>query len=102
MAKVEVKITEAAFKDIDQIEKYYSESSAKKQIKVIYKKFDDLEKQPLSGRPVPELADENIRQVKAGNYRIIYHVITHYFLMVLRVFSYKRKFNPDDDLDFNQ
>lgn len=101
MAKVTVKISQATFNDIDQIAEYYSESSAKKQIRAIYKRLDDLEKNPLRGRPITELQDKNIRHIEAGNYRIIYHVIDEYFLMTLRVFHHKRNLNPDKDLDFN-
>lgn len=99
MAKV--KISEKAMKDITDIGEYHSEATAKKQIKAIYKRFGDLEEQPLRGRPIPELQDENIRHVEAGSYRIIYHVIAEYLLMVLRVFHYKRNLNPNDDLDFD-
>ena len=102
MAKVEVKISKMALEDIDQIADYYSVPAAKKQIKAIYKGFDDLEAQPLKGRPIPEMQDKNIRHVNAGSYRIIYHVIAEYLLMVLRVFHHKHNLNPDDDLDFNQ
>jgi len=99
MAKV--KISNKAMQDIDQIEDYHSESAAKKQIKAIYKRFDDLEQQPLMGRPIPELDDKNVRHINAGKYRVIYHVIAEYLLMVLRVFHSRRNLNPDDDLDFN-
>lgn len=101
MAKVTVKISNKALNDIDQVGEYHSETTAKKQVKAIYKSFDDLEQQPLRGRPIPELQDKNIRHVNAGYYRVIYHVIADYLLMVLRVFHHKRKLNPDDDLDFN-
>lgn len=99
MAKV--KISEKAMEDITKIGEYHSEITAKKQIKAIYKRFKDLEQQPLQGRPIPELQDRNIRHIDAGSYRIIYHVIADYLLMVLRVFHHKRNLNPNDDLDFN-
>ncbi len=101
MAKVEVKISNKAMEDIHQIGEYHSPETARKQIKAIYKRFDDLEQQPLRGRPIPELNDKNIRHIEAGYYRIIYHVIAEYLLMVLRVFHHKRNLSPDDDLDFN-
>lgn len=99
MAKV--KISNKAIEDIDHIENYHAPTAAKKQIKAIYKRLDDLEQQPLIGRPIPELSDKNIRHINAGSYRIIYHVIAEYLLMVLRIFHHKRHLNPDDDLDFD-
>ena len=99
MAKV--KISGKAMEDITRLGEYHSDTTVKKEIKAIYKRFEDLEQQPLRGRPIPELQDENIRHVEAGSYRIIYHVIAEYLLMVLRVFHYKRNLNPNDDLDFN-
>ncbi len=61
MAKVIVRISTKALDDIDQIEAYHLHATAKKQVKAIYNRFDDLELQPLRGRPIPELEDENIR-----------------------------------------
>jgi len=31
-----------------------------------------IKKQPQSGRIVPEIGDENLREIISGNYRIIY------------------------------
>jgi addiction module RelE/StbE family toxin len=36
---------------------------------------DRLEKFPLSGRIVPEVGHEDIREIILGNYRIIYRII---------------------------
>ncbi len=36
---------------------------------------DRLEDFPLSGRVVPEIGQENIREIILGNYRIIYRVL---------------------------
>lgn len=99
MAKATVKYTKKAVEDLDEISAYYSPES--KQIKIIFDRIDDLKEQPLRGRPVPELNDSYVRQINAKNYRIIYHVVAEYLLIILRVFSYKRQFDPDEELDFN-
>jgi addiction module RelE/StbE family toxin len=101
MAKVIVKYATKSLEDLDEIEEYYSDNPLSKQIQTIFDRIDDLKEQPFRGRPVPEMQDKNIRQIEAGNYRIIYHVIAEYLLMVLRVFHYKRHLNPDEDLDFD-
>ncbi len=74
MAKV--KVSEKAI--LLKLANIIQNQQQKKQIKAIYKRFEDLEQQPLRGRPIPELQDENIRHVEAGSYRIIYHVIAEY------------------------
>ena len=101
MAKVTVKFAPKAKDDLDEIEEYYEDYPNSKQMKQIFERIDDLKQHPLRGRPIPERQDKNIRHILAGNYRIIYHVVAEYLLMVLRIFHSKRKLNPDDDLDFN-
>jgi addiction module RelE/StbE family toxin len=102
MAKVTVKYSTRAVDDLEEIEEYYNQYPSSKQMGQIFGGVKDLKVQPLRGRPIPELKDDkNIRHINAGNYRIIYHVIAEYLLMILRVFHVKRNLNPDDDLDFN-
>lgn len=99
MSKVTIKYTKKAKEDLEDMSQYYSPNS--KQRKIISKRIDSLKKQPLRGRPVPELGDKNIRQVEANNYRVIYHVAAEYLLMILRILSFKKPLNPDEDLDFD-
>lgn len=101
MAKVIIKYAPKSLDDLDQIETYYSDYPSSKQISLIFEYIDRLKEQPFRGRPIPELQDENIRQINVGNYRVIYHVIADDLLMILRIFHFKRNFNPDSDLDFN-
>lgn len=99
MKKVTIKYTKKAKEDLEEMSEYYSPKS--KQRKIISERIDSLKKQPLRGRPVPELEDEHIRQVGANNYRIIYHVVAEYLLMILRICSFRKPLNPDEDLDFD-
>jgi toxin ParE1/3/4 len=41
----------------------------------VFKVTDRLEDFPLSGRVVPEIGREDIREIILGNYRIIYRVL---------------------------
>jgi plasmid stabilization system protein ParE len=99
MAQVIVKLTKAALDDIDQITNFGSDKYIKKQLNLIYQKLDEL-KTVLGGRPIPELKDFNIRQVLAGNYRIIYHLVSSDFLVILRVYHAKRILDPESELNF--
>ncbi|WMX16227.1 type II toxin-antitoxin system RelE/ParE family toxin [Aureispira sp. CCB-E] len=102
MAKVTVKYSTRALNDLEEIEEYYNQYPSSKQMGQIFQQVEGLKVQPLRGRPIPELKDDkNIRHVNAGNYRVIYHVIAEYLLMILRVFHVRRQLNPNDDLDFN-
>lgn len=61
----QVKWTEQALKDVEEIGQYIENVSihyAKEQVEGIFEKVKQLEKYPLSGRPVPELKDHTIRQ----------------------------------------
>jgi addiction module RelE/StbE family toxin len=69
--------TEPAVDDLDAIHSYISRDSdvfANATILRILESVDRLEYYPLSGRIVPELGDEKMREILVGNYRIIYEV----------------------------
>ena len=59
--------------------------------KRLKKSAERLEKFPLSGRTVPELSRNEIREVIVDNYRIIYKM-TPKKIFVLTVFESHRKF----------
>ena len=101
MAKVITKLSKPAEADIIGIEDKYSEAAAEKRIKAIFQRIDDLEQFPLRGRPIPELNDLNVRQIDVfKEFRLIYHVVDEYFLIILRIFPYWKPLNPDEDLTF--
>lgn len=66
-----------AFQDLEAIVSYIAQDSAAYAsivLKTIISQTKTLARFPRSGRIVPEFADENIREVFAYNYRIIYRL----------------------------
>ena len=53
-----------------------------------------LESSPRSGRVVPEVSDESLREVIHGNYRIVYRV-RHDIIEIATVFHGARMFRLD-------
>ncbi|MGM0587588.1 MAG: type II toxin-antitoxin system RelE/ParE family toxin [Bacteroidota bacterium] len=78
--------------DLRNIFNYISHDSrvvAKVFINRLYNSVDQLRKFPKSGRNVPEIADEKIRELIISNYRIVYRVNKE-MIEILTVF-YSRK-----------
>ncbi len=72
--------TDFAKEDIKSIYQYIAKDSehyAERFIEKLIQKVDLLEHFPQSGRVVPEFANESIRELIEGNYRIIYHIQEH-------------------------
>ena len=67
------------FISIDSVR--YVERTADK----IYERPKILKDYPLSGRMVPELMDEKIRELTEGSYRIIYEIISETEITILTV-----------------
>ncbi|SMM99404.1 Death on curing protein, Doc toxin [uncultured Candidatus Thioglobus sp.] len=89
--------TNQAFDDIDAIAKFIAKDSliyAKSVISDIFKALNKVEDFPTIGRIVPEIGDENIREVISGNYRIIYRVNAH-LLEIITIHHSNRLFNTD-------
>lgn len=69
--------TKLALEDLRSIHEYISKDSkvyADRQIKKIIKRVEQIENFPKTGRIVPELNSEFIRELIEGNYRIIYQI----------------------------
>ncbi len=49
-------------------------SAAEKWISTIFSKVEQLESSPESGRVVPEMRNDQFRELIYGNYRIIYRI----------------------------
>ncbi len=62
----------------------------------IWKRAAVLKKHPRLGRVVPEMEDENLREVIEGNYRIIYR-LAEKEVLVLTVFEGHRLFQGESD-----
>lgn len=66
---------ERAIDDVTDIAEYrekYSAQLTSSIVSKIFKKVEILKKFPLSGRVVPEINNNQIRELIDGNYRIIY------------------------------
>jgi toxin ParE1/3/4 len=68
-----------ALNDLESIEEYYDDIApdyASLLVQEILEQADQLERFPRMGRIVPEIADEDIRELIYRDYRIIYIVDT--------------------------
>lgn len=74
----EVVWTSNALTDLGEIGEYIAIDSpkyAELTVDKLYHKVEVLIKHPKIGRTVPELAQENVRELIDGNYRIIYEIV---------------------------
>lgn len=89
--------TDPAIRDLANIHSYITRDSnvyADALLLEIFHFIDKLEQFPQSGRVVPELNDENTREIIVGNYRVIYD-IGHLKVRILAVLHGARLFqNP--------
>jgi len=85
---VEVRWTDKSLDDIQSIAEFIGKDSEKYafiQVKKIFEAENILTHYPKSGRVVPELARDNIREIIRGNYRVIYRLINEKRIDVLTV-----------------
>jgi addiction module RelE/StbE family toxin len=90
---VEVKWTELAILDLNDIGEYISKDSiryAEITIERLFVSIDILESNPYAGRVVPEFGTESIREIIKGNYRIVYRVVSEKRIDILSVHHSKR------------
>ena len=69
--------TDTAQQHLDAIQNYIAKDSefyAKRMIDKLTRRSIQIGDFPLSGRIVPEIGREQIREVIEGSYRIIYHI----------------------------
>lgn len=81
--------------DLKAIAEYISKDSklyAKRQVVKIRNRTDLLKSHNYSGRKVPEIQNENIREIFEGNYRIIYKIITGNRIDILTIHHSARDF----------
>ena len=71
-------------------------AAADKWINVLFLKLEQLMLSPKSGRVVPEIGDEQFRDLVYGNYRIIYRIEKkHLSILTIR---HGRKILPVEDI----
>ena len=81
--------TPQAIDDLESIFQYISHDSrptAKLFVEKIYYRVDQLRRFPLSGRSVPEIEREDIRELIYKNYRIVYQLLNEEHIRILTVF----------------
>lgn len=75
----EVRWSGTAVEQINEIAEFIAQDSpisADRWVDRVFAHQEQLQEQPLSGRVVPEVADEKIRELIIGNYRLIYRSST--------------------------
>lgn len=85
---VQINWTLQAKNDLKDIAEYISKDSivyAKRQVFKIRLKTDILKYPNYTWRNVPEIQDENIREILEGNYRIIYKVVSKTRIDILTI-----------------
>lgn len=92
---VEIKWTNNALEELDDIALYISRDSPKYAeilISQIYEMVDHLKQFPKIGRKVPEYNNPNLREILYNNYRIIY-LIKKEHLEIISIIHGSRKLN---------
>ncbi len=88
MAERQIRLTETAYLDLEDIENYVSQSSPKigrKFINKIFKKIELLYEHPKMGKKVQEFNNDSIRELIQGKYRIVYRIVSDELVEVLRI-----------------
>ncbi|PYM62677.1 MAG: type II toxin-antitoxin system RelE/ParE family toxin [Candidatus Rokuibacteriota bacterium] len=86
-----------AIEDVEAIRAYVARDSAHYAdllVERLVSTVARLEANPLSGRVVPEIDDEALREVIHGNYRIVYRLRLD-LVEIVTVFHGARLFGPD-------
>lgn len=90
--------TELSISDLREIHDYIAEDSsyyATITVNKIYLRAQKIIDNPYIGRIVPEVNDQQIRELILGNYRIIYRIISDLQVDILRVYHSSRLLNED-------
>ena len=67
----------SALKDVDSIAEYIARDSADQSALFVIRLFeatDRLQEFPLSGRIIPEMGNQDFREIICGSYRIMYRL----------------------------
>ena len=90
---VEIKWTNNALEELDDIALYISKDSPKYAqilVKQIYEMISHLKQFPKFGRKVPEYKDPNLREILYKNYRIVYLVKDTYLEIISVIYGSRR------------
>ena len=92
---VEIVFSDSAFEDLNQIMEFIARDSsfyAYQFSQEIIERTEQLKTYPLSGRMVPELQDQSIRELFFKSYRIIYFGFSPDKIFILRIIHGARNF----------
>ena len=90
---VKIILSKTARQDLKDIVDYIKRDSPKYadlEKKKIQEAIDKLPRQPLSGRIVPELGNESLREMIFRNYRIIYEIASASQINILSIHHHAR------------
>jgi toxin ParE1/3/4 len=96
-----VRWSDQAKADLKAIHDYIARDSthyAKQVTRELVDKADTLPELPRLGRVVPELGDENVREIPAYSYRILYEIKPGDDIIVLAVIHKRRDLSPEEVL----
>jgi toxin ParE1/3/4 len=94
-----VRWSDRAKADLKAIHDYIARDSkhyAKKVAREVVAKADALNELPRLGRIVPELGDENFREIPAYSYRILYEIKPNDAIVVLAVIHKRRDLSQEE------
>jgi len=77
VGQITIVVTETAYLDLEDIENYIAQDSpviARRFIAKIFDKIEQLYDYPESGKPVPEIKDQSVKELLLNKYRIIYQL----------------------------
>ena len=96
---VEVIILNKAQEDLEEIGAYlarFSEKSAGLHLERIFKAIESLKTFPLLGKIFLELDYPKVREIKAGPYRIFYHIVSETKIHILTIHHSATPFDWDE------
>ena len=95
---VRINWTELSVDDLKEIYDYIAEDSvryAEITVNKIYNRAQILRNHPKSGKIVPEINDQDIREIISGNYRIVYRIVSENRVDILRIYHSARLLEKD-------
>ena len=95
---VKIEWTRISQEDLKEIYDFIAEDSisyAVITVNKIYQSVQSIKNNPFLARIVPELNEENIREVISGNYRIVFKIIDHKLIHILRIYHSARLMKRD-------
>ena len=99
---VKVIWTDNAIQDLNDIGDYIAKDSERYvQIAVqrLFESVDILQNFPKTGKMVPELEDDSIRELIRGSFRIVYQIIDNLHIDILTVHNCARLIDNTYDFD---